>query len=55
MTIIIKFCNLRSVVLAQFRKSVGPCAGQRDKTISDRQKLLLSFQNEHCLYLLTNI
>ena len=55
-----KFFILRSVVLTQFRESVGPCSalykyngGRLDNTVLHRQKRLLSVQNEHFMYFLT--
>jgi len=50
---------LRSVMLTQFRKSVGPCPalykynGDVVITLFASSKRLFSFQNEHFLYFLT--
>ena len=48
---------MRSVVLTQFRKSVGPFPAvykyNGNVVVLHRQKRLFSFQNEHVLYFLT--
>ena len=57
-----KFCILRSIVLKQFRKTLGLCQtfllvsqGRSDKTIASSKTIVFSFQKEQFQYFLTNI
>ena len=57
-----KFCILRSIVLKQFRKTLGLCQtfllvsqGRSDKTIASSKTIVFSFQKEQFQYFLTNV
>ena len=56
------FCILRSIVLKQFRKTLGLCQtfllvsqGRSDKTIASSKTIVFSFQKEQFQYFLTNV